>query len=89
MKQKKIPMRQCCGCNNMKPKGELVRVVKSPEGEISLDLSSRKNGRGAYICKNLDCFNMAIKKKAFFRAFGENISDQTKQSIEGELKGEQ
>ena len=46
MKQKKIPMRQCCGCNNMKPKSELVRVVKSPEGEISLDLSSRKNGRG-------------------------------------------
>ena len=89
MKQKKIPMRQCCGCNEMKTKSELVRVVKSPEGEISLDLSSRKNGRGAYICKNLDCFNMAIKKKAFLRAFGENISEQTKQSIEGELKGEQ
>lgn len=88
MKQRKIPMRQCCGCLEMKPKAELVRVVKSPEGEISLDLSGRKNGRGAYICKSLDCFNMAIKKKSFFRAFGGNITEETKQSIEGELKGE-
>ena len=88
MKQRKIPMRQCCGCLEMKPKAELVRVVKSPEGEISLDLSGRKNGRGAYICKNLDCFNMAITKKSFFLAFGENITEETKQSIEGELKGE-
>ena len=88
MKPKKIPMRQCCGCLEMKPKAELVRVVKSPEGEISLDLTGRKNGRGAYICKSLDCFNMAIKKKSFFRAFGENISEETKLSIEGELKGE-
>ena len=88
MKQRKIPMRQCCGCLEMKPKAELVRVVKSPEGEISLDLTGRKNGRGAYICKSLDCFNMAIKKKSFFRAFGENISEETKLGIEGELKGE-
>ena len=88
MKQKKIPMRQCCGCNEMKTKSELVRVVKSPEGEISLDLTGRKNGRGAYICKNQDCFTKAIKKKAFFRAFGENISEKTQKSIEGELKGE-
>ena len=88
MKQKKIPMRQCCGCNEMKTKSELVRVVKSPEGDISLDLTGRKNGRGAYICKNLDCFTLAIKKKAFVRAFGENISEETKQGIEGELKGE-
>lgn len=88
MKQKKIPMRQCCGCNEMKTKSELVRVVKSPEGEISLDLTGRKNGRGAYICKNLDCFTKALKKKAFFRAFGENISEETQKSIEGELKGE-
>ena len=88
MKQKKIPMRQCCGCLEMKPKSELVRVVKSPEGEISLDLSGRKNGRGAYICNSIDCFTLALKKKAFFRAFGENISEEVKQGIEGELKGE-
>ncbi|MBO5852860.1 MAG: YlxR family protein [Clostridia bacterium] len=88
MKQKKTPMRQCCGCNEMKPKAELVRIVKSPDGEISLDLSSRKNGRGAYICKNLDCFTLAMKKKAFVRAFGENISEETAKNIEGELKGE-
>ena len=88
MKQKKTPMRQCCGCNEMKPKAELVRIVKSPDGEISLDLSSRKNGRGAYICKNLDCFTLAMKKKAFVRAFCENISEETAKNIEGELKGE-
>ncbi|MBQ5910797.1 MAG: YlxR family protein [Clostridia bacterium] len=88
MKQKKIPMRQCCGCLEMKEKAQLVRVVKSPEGDISLDTTGRKNGRGAYICKNLDCFNMAIKKKSFFRAFGQNISEETAKSIEGELKGE-
>ena len=88
MKQKKIPMRQCCGCLEMKPKSEFVRVVKSPEGEISLDLTGRKNGRGAYICKSLACFTLAVKKKAFLRAFGENISEETAQSIEGELKGE-
>lgn len=88
MKQRKIPMRQCCGCLEMKEKSELVRVVKSPEGDISLDLVGRKNGRGAYICKNLDCFNLAVKKKAFFRAFGENISEEVKLSIEGEFKGE-
>ena len=50
MKQKKIPMRNCKGCNEMKPKKELIRIVKSPEGEISLDLTGKKNGRGAYIC---------------------------------------
>ena len=88
MKQKKIPMRQCCGCLEMKEKAQLVRVVKSPEGEISLDLTGRKNGRGAYICKNEDCFNKAIKKKSFFRAFGVDISEETRQGIEGELKGE-
>ena len=85
---KKIPQRKCMGCMESRNKSELIRVVRSPEGEISLDLTGRKNGRGAYICKNLDCFTKAIKKKAFFRAFGENISEETQKSIEGELKGE-
>ena len=52
---KKIPLRMCTGCGEMKPKKELVRVVRSAEGEISLDLTGRKSGRGAYVCPNLDC----------------------------------
>ncbi len=88
MQQKKIPMRQCGGCGEMKPKRELVRVVKSPEGEISLDLTSRKNGRGSYICKSIDCFEKAIKRKSFERAFGVKIPEETVQNIIKELESE-
>ena len=88
MQQKKIPMRQCGGCGEMKPKRELVRVVKSPEGEISLDLTSRKNGRGSYICKSIECFEKAIKRKSFERAFGVRIPEETVQNIIKELESE-
>ncbi len=88
MQQRKTPMRQCGGCNEMKPKRELVRVVRSPEGDISLDLTGRKNGRGSYICKNVECFNMALKRKSFYRAFGENLSEETVQNILKELESE-
>ena len=86
MKQKKIPMRRCNGCNEQKPKNELIRIVKSPEGEISLDLTGRKNGRGSYICRSVDCFNMAVKRKSFERAFGQKLSDETVAAVEKELK---
>lgn len=89
MKQKKIPMRQCCGCGEMKPKQELVRVVRSPEGEVSLDLTGRKNGRGAYICNSIDCFNAAVKRKAFLRAFGFNLTEETIENILKEISFEQ
>ena len=72
----------------MKPKRQLVRVVRSPEGDISLDLTGRKNGRGSYICKSIDCFNMAVKRKSFFRAFGENLSEETVNNILKELESE-
>ena len=68
MKTKKIPMRMCLGCGEMKPKRELIRVVKSKEGDISLDLTGKKSGRGAYICKSVECFEKARKeslKEAF------------------------
>ena len=61
--QKKIPMRMCTGCGEMKPKRELVRVVKSPQGEISLDLTGKKPGRGAYVCKNVTCLRAARKAR--------------------------
>ncbi len=86
MKEKKIPTRMCTGCGEMKPKSELVRVVRSPEGEISLDLTGRKNGRGSYICKNAACFDKALKKKAFERAFGVKLSDELANSIREEIK---
>ena len=67
--QKKIPMRQCVGCREMRPKRELVRVVKSPEGEITLDFKGKAPGRGAYVCPNVDCLKKARKAKAFERGF--------------------
>ena len=63
MQQKRTPMRMCTGCGEMKPKKELVRVVKSPEGEISLDLMGRKPGRGAYVCNSIDCLKAARKAR--------------------------
>ena len=67
--QRKIPMRQCVGCREMKAKKELVRVVRSPEGEISLDFRGKAPGRGAYVCPNVDCLKKARKAKALERGF--------------------
>lgn len=75
MAEKKIPMRKCLGCNEMKPKKELIRAVKSPEGEISLDLTGKKSGRGAYICPQRDCFDKARKAKRFERALETKIPE--------------
>ena len=65
MRPKKIPMRMCTGCGEMKPKKELVRVVKSPEEEISLDLTGKKPGRGAYVCPDAECLRAARKARRF------------------------
>ncbi|MBM6838122.1 YlxR family protein, partial [Clostridium saudiense] len=67
MKVKKIPLRMCTGCMEMKPKKELIRVVKSPEGEVSVDLTGKKSGRGAYVCKNAECLEKAFKAKRLSR----------------------
>jgi len=73
--QKKIPLRQCLGCRKHLPKGELIRIVKSPEGEVSLDFTGKKPGRGAYICNDQNCFKRIIKSNAFSRAFKTQISN--------------
>lgn len=65
---KKIPMRQCLGCREMKPKRELVRVVRSPEGAVTLDLRGKAPGRGAYVCRQTDCLNKALRSKAIARS---------------------
>ncbi len=75
MKPKKIPMRMCLGCGEMKSKKELIRVVKSPEGEISLDFTGKKSGRGAYICRNGECFDKARKARRFEKSFSCRIDE--------------
>ena len=76
MQQKKIPMRQCLGCREMKPKKELIRVVRSPEGEISLDFRGKANGRGAYVCPDPACLKKAIRAKALERALETGIPEE-------------
>ena len=88
MKVKKIPLRMCTGCMEMKPKKELIRVVKSPEGEVSVDLTGKKSGRGAYICKDVECLEKAFKAKRLSRnldiAINEDIYTRLKEEIENE-----
>ena len=86
--QKKIPMRQCLGCREMKPKKELIRVVRSPEGEISLDFRGKAPGRGAYLCKNGECLKKAVKGKALERAFSAQIPVEVYERLQGELEAE-
>lgn len=85
MQQKKTPMRMCTGCGQMKPKKELVRVVKSPEQEISLDLTGRKPGRGAYVCNRIDCLRAARKARRFEKAFSCKIPDEVYDRMEEEI----
>ncbi len=75
MQQKKIPMRKCVGCNESKQKKELVRIVRSPEGEISLDLTGKKSGRGAYLCPDADCLKKARKSKRIDKILEVTIPD--------------
>ncbi len=86
MKQKKIPMRRCTGCNEQKPKNQLIRVVKSPENEISLDLTGKKSGRGAYICNDAECLRKARKSRRIDRTFEMTIPDEVYDSLEEQIK---
>ena len=70
---KKIPLRQCLGCREMKPKRELVRVVRSPEGAVSLDLKGKAPGRGAYVCRNPECLRKALRAQAIARSLSVEI----------------
>ena len=85
MKAKKVPMRMCTGGGEMFDKRTLVRVVKSPDGEVSLDLTGKKSGRGAYVCKNAECLKKARKKRAFERAFSVQIEDEVYDKMEEEI----
>lgn len=85
MQQKKIPVRMCSGCGEHFPKKELVRIVHSPEGEISVDLTGKKAGRGAYLCRNPECLRKAQKAKRLERAFDCPIPDEVYARLEEEL----
>ena len=85
MVTKKIPMRMCTGCREMKPKKELVRVVKTADGEIKFDATGKLNGRGAYICKDSECLKKARKTNALSRAFETAVSNEIYSQLETEL----
>ena len=82
---RKVPLRMCTGCGEMTPQKELVRVVKSPEGEVSLDLTGRKPGRGAYVCPNPDCLKAARKARRLEKAFSGPIPAEVYDRMEEEL----
>lgn len=86
MKQKKIPLRMCLGCQVMKPKKELIRIVKNKENEISVDFTGRKPGRGAYICKSTECLSKAVKAKRLERAFETTISEDIYGTLKEQLE---
>ena len=85
MADKKIPLRLCVGCQEMKPKLELIRVIKTPEGEVTLDATGRKNGRGAYICPSMDCLKQAMKSRGLERSLKMSIPDTVYQQLEEEM----
>jgi predicted RNA-binding protein YlxR (DUF448 family) len=84
-KVKKIPMRQCLGCNEKKPKGELLRVLRTPEGEILLDFTGKKSGRGAYICRDVKCLKKARKSGRIGKNLECDIPDEVYDRMEAEL----
>lgn len=85
MAERKIPLRKCIGCGEMKDKRELVRIVRNKEGEISVDLVGKKPGRGAYICKSIKCLDKAQKAKRLERAFSTRIEPEIYDTMRREL----
>ena len=84
--QKKIPQRQCMGCRERKEKRAMIRVVRTPEGEVTLDFSGKKNGRGAYLCPNPDCLKKAIRSKALDRSLEVAIPQEVYDRLEKEME---
>lgn len=85
---KNIPNRTCIGCNQIKPKKELIRIVKNKEGNIFIDKTSKANGRGAYLCDNIECLEKAIKTKKLERTFEIKVNTEVYEDLRGEILGE-
>jgi predicted RNA-binding protein YlxR (DUF448 family) len=88
MGEKKTPLRKCIGCNEMKDKKELIRIVRNKEGDMSIDLTGKMAGRGAYICKDRKCFDMAAKAKRLEKSFKCKIPDEIYDSLREEIPEE-
>lgn len=88
VRKRKIPQRLCLGCRTLKDKRELLRVVRTPLGEIELDLSGKKAGRGAYICPNPDCWQKALKSKGFEKSLRTSIPADIMQLLKEKLEEE-
>ena len=88
LKPRKIPQRQCLGCREMKNKKDLIRVVRSPEGEISLDFKGKKPGRGAYVCPQTECLKKARKSRALERAFSAQVPPEVYEQLEEQMREE-
>ena len=86
--KKKMPERRCIGCGAMKPKAELIRVVRSPEGDVSVDLTGKKSGRGAYICRSASCLSKAVKKGQLARNLGVSIPDEIADRLRLEIEND-
>ena len=86
-KKKKTPERQCLGCNQHRPKNELLRVVRAPDGAVSLDFTGKKSGRGAYICKNVTCLRQAQRTRRLSRSLECEIPEAVFAAMEAELDG--
>jgi len=82
---KQIPVRQCIGCREMKPKNELVRIIRTPENDICLDKTGKKNGRGAYLCQSRACYDKAVKSKGIERSLKVSIPKEIYDAIGEEL----
>lgn len=85
MAVKKIPMRQCTGCREMRSKREMIRVIKTAENEIGIDATGRKNGRGAYICPNMECLKLAMKNRGLERSLKTAIPESVYRQLEEEM----
>ena len=86
MSVKKIPLRQCIGCGEMKSKKEMIRVIKTAEDQILLDATGRKNGRGAYLCPSMECFKKAVKGRGLERSFKMAIPREVYETLEKEME---
>ena len=84
---KTVPLRQCLGCREQKPKNELIRVVRSPEGNVSLDFRGKAPGRGAYLCRDAACLKKALKSKALERALNVPIPEEIRSRLLAEMEG--
>ncbi len=83
---KRVPLRKCTGCQEMKDKKEMIRILRTSEGEIVLDATGRKNGRGAYLCRSMECFEKAVKNKGIERSLKQKVPDETYENLKKEIE---